>query len=157
MTLAQIDEAVRLALGLQRRPGIEGLRLRPYPDGGGVPTIGYGTTRYPDGRRVTLSDPSITQAQALEYQRAHLMRECLPVALECCPNLPRPGMLAAILDHIYNCGAPAFKGSTLRMLAAKGDYEGARAQFPRWKYDNGKVAPGLIVRNQERQKLWDLQ
>ena len=27
----------------------EGLRLKPYLDAVGVPTIGYGTTYYPDG------------------------------------------------------------------------------------------------------------
>ena len=38
----------------------EGFRPKPYLCSAGVPTIGIGSTRYLDGRRFTLSDPTIT-------------------------------------------------------------------------------------------------
>ena len=32
----------------------EGFRAKPYKDSAGIPTIGYGTIRYPDGSAVTM-------------------------------------------------------------------------------------------------------
>lgn len=34
----------------------EGLRMEAYLDGGGIPTIGYGTTVYPSGNHVKIGD-----------------------------------------------------------------------------------------------------
>ena len=45
----------------------ESWRSKPYICGAGVPTIGYGTTRYPDGRAVTMQDPEITLEQGEQY------------------------------------------------------------------------------------------
>ena len=44
----------------------EGLRLTPYLCSAGVPTIGYGSTFYEDGRKVSLQDPPITKERAEE-------------------------------------------------------------------------------------------
>lgn len=44
----------------------EGLRLEPYLCPGGVPTIGYGTIVYPDGKKVSLEDKKITKKKATE-------------------------------------------------------------------------------------------
>jgi len=49
----------------------EGLKLSPYLDSAGIPTIGYGTISYANEQRVTMSDPTITQdyaEQCLTYQ-----------------------------------------------------------------------------------------
>jgi len=35
----------------------------------GIPTIGFGTIGYPDGRKVSLADPRCTQDQAMEWLR----------------------------------------------------------------------------------------
>ena len=39
----------------------EGLRLTPYLCSAGVPTIGYGSTFYEDGRKVSLQDRKSTR------------------------------------------------------------------------------------------------
>jgi lysozyme len=44
----------------------EGLRLKPYLCSAKIPTIGYGNTYYPDGKRVTLLDKDITKQQAFD-------------------------------------------------------------------------------------------
>jgi lysozyme len=54
--------AIEISAALCRR--FEGLFLQPYLCPAGVPSIGYGTTHYADGRAVTLKDPAITKAQA---------------------------------------------------------------------------------------------
>lgn len=51
-----------------RSDGVE--VLHPYiPTQGDVPTIGHGSTRYEDGKRVTLADPPITRRRAEELAR----------------------------------------------------------------------------------------
>lgn len=47
----------------------EGLRLSPYLCSAKVPTIGYGSTFYPSGIKVTMNDKPITQATALWIDR----------------------------------------------------------------------------------------
>jgi len=58
------DRALDLGLGLIRQ--FEGLILHPYLCSAGVPTIGYGSTYYQDGSRVSLADTPIDKATA-EY------------------------------------------------------------------------------------------
>ncbi|MGF6147099.1 glycoside hydrolase family protein [Kingella potus] len=53
----------------------EGYRAAPYRDSGGVPTIGIGSTQYPDGRRVQMADPPVTPAQAVEISRVHVAKD----------------------------------------------------------------------------------
>ena len=55
-------EALRLAVEICKT--FEGFISEPYNCPAGVPTIGYGTTYYLDGTRVTLQDKPITQSQA---------------------------------------------------------------------------------------------
>ena len=50
----------------------EKFKSKPYLDSELVPTIGFGTTFYPDGTRVSLQDPSITKEKGLEYFNHHL-------------------------------------------------------------------------------------
>ena len=51
----------------------EGLRLKAYDDGGGVWTIGYGTTIYPNGVQVKKGD-TCTLEQAKAYMAHDLKR-----------------------------------------------------------------------------------
>lgn len=50
----------------------EGFSANPYKDVAGIPTIGYGTTYYPNGMRVTMKDPSVTIGQAETYLESHV-------------------------------------------------------------------------------------
>jgi lysozyme len=45
----------------------ESFRSKPYLDGEGKATIGYGTRRYPSGKPVTLKDKAINKEQAHEF------------------------------------------------------------------------------------------
>lgn len=51
---------------------LEGLKLKPYLCSAGVPTIGYGSTMYPNGRKVTMKDPPISLQRAEEIFDWHL-------------------------------------------------------------------------------------
>ncbi len=50
--------------GLALIKKFEGFRSKPYLCPAGVPTIGYGSTRYANGNAVNLSDAPITEAEA---------------------------------------------------------------------------------------------
>jgi len=53
----------------------EGFSKKPYLCSAGVPTIGYGTTRYPSGMKVLMTDDQISEELAstmLEMELVHL-------------------------------------------------------------------------------------
>lgn len=149
------DKALNLAAGLCRQ--FEGLRLTPYRCPAGIPTIGYGSTRYADGRAVTLKDPPITAAQAGDLLLLTLRRDYLPGVLDASPGLAdKPGKLAAIVDFAYNLGLGAYADSTLRRKVDAGDWAGARAELGKWVHGGGQVLPGLVTRRAAEAKLMEV-
>lgn len=148
------NEALNLAAGLCRQ--FEGLRLKPYLCPAGIPTIGYGSTRYADGRAVTLQDRPITAAQAEDLLLLTLRRDYLVGVLKASPGLiDHPKALAAALDFAYNLGVRSYVGSTLRKRVDAGDWPGARAELGKWVRGGGKVLPGLIARRAAEAKLME--
>lgn len=132
----------------------EGFRSRPYLCPAGVATIGYGTTRYSDGRPVTLSDPAITRDEAEQLLDAQLRSQFLPGVLRLCPSLiAHTQALNAIVDFAYNLGVGRLQTSTLRRRINAGDWEGAKEQLMRWTRGGGRVLPGLVRRRQAEAAL----
>lgn len=131
----------------------EGLRLTPYKCPAGKPTIGLGTTIYPDGRKVTMDDKAITEHQAWAYAKAGI-DDAVRAALKYSPNLHvRPNKLCAIADFIYNLGAGNYKGSTLKTQVNKENWEQAAVELLRWVHCNGKRLPGLVLRRKAEARL----
>lgn len=139
--------------GLDLITGFEGLRLAPYLDAVGIPTIGYGSTRYEDGSRVTMKDVKITQARAkalfmntlTTYENAVLRN--VKVALN-------QNQFDALVSFTYNLGEANLKSSTLlRKLNAR-DYMGAAEQFLRWNKAGGRVLNGLVKRRAAERALF---
>lgn len=125
----------------------EGFRSKPYLCPAGVPTIGFGTTRYPDGRAVTLQDPQVSVDEARAYMEHELRSSCLPAVIRLCPGAAaHVGGVNALVDFCYNLGAGRLQTSTLRRAVNAGDWEGARGQLGRWVRGGGKVLPGLVLR-----------
>lgn len=132
----------------------EGFRAKPYICPAGVPTIGYGATYYPDGRRVAMTDPPISQADAEAMLDAQLQREYLPGVLRLCPSLiAHPQALNAIVDFSFNLGVGRLQTSTLRRRINAGDWAGAAEQLRRWVRGGGKVLPGLVRRREAEVEL----
>ena len=127
----------------------EGFRSKPYICPAGVPTIGYGSTRYLDGRVVTLTDHSITKEEAERILLGQIQRDFLPGVLRNCPALIlRPRALNAVVDFAYNLGVGRLQSSTLRRKINEQDWEGAKEQLMRWTRGGGRVLPGLVRRRQ---------
>lgn len=111
------------AAGLLATLGAEGFRASPYvPTKGDVPTIGYGSTVYEDGRRVTLADPPVTKERALQIVRAHKSKD------EAAFQQSLPGVLLhqaeydLYLDFTYNFGIGNWRSSSMRTHLLAGRY-----------------------------------
>lgn len=139
------QDALLLAAALCRR--FEGLYLRPYLCPALVATVGFGSTAYENGVKVTLSDPPVTKERA-EQMLMHELTSIYPKVIKLCPTLPElgPGPTAAILDFTYNLGTGRLQSSTLRKKINSGELEAAREELGKWVRGGGKVLPGLVKR-----------
>lgn len=130
----------------------EGCKLKAYKDGGGVWTIGYGTTFYPDGSKVKEGDTCIME-QAEQWLQIHCNNLVFEILHEVKSTL-KENQLAALVCFVYNIGMGAFKKSTMLKLLNEGKIGEAAGQFPRWNKDNGKEVQGLTNRRLDEQKLF---
>lgn len=133
----------------------EGLRLKPYLDGGGVATIGYGTTFYENGTKVTMKDKPITVDIAVSLLRIKL-KSFADSILSLCSRELTQNQLDALCCFVYNVGVNGFKTSTMLKLINNPDSTVTEIadQFLRWDKDNGKVIEGLSRRRQSEREFW---
>lgn len=125
----------------------EGLRSAPYLCPAGIPTIGYGSTYYGDGRKVTLQDPHIDEAAASALLLHELQHTYLPGVLRNCPGLlAEEKRCNAIVDFCYNLGVGRLQTSTLKRKINAQDWDGAKEQLMLWTRGGGRVLPGLVKR-----------
>lgn len=126
----------------------EGMVLRPYLCTASVPTIGLGSTRYLDGRRVTLADPPITREHAIVLARTQIRGEFLRAVRGGCPHLTDPRRVGSLTSLAYNIGTGAFLRSTLRRTINAEAWDAVPAQWRRWNRSGGRVTQGLVNRRE---------
>lgn len=143
--------AVQVAAKLARY--FEGLRLRPYLCSAGVPTIGYGATRYEDGTHVQMTDPPITRERAEALLLWTVRRVYLPAVLRLCPGVPDPYKLAALIDFTFNLGVGRLRASTLRRRVNAQDWAAVPSELRKWNKGGGKVLRGLVARREAEVSL----
>ena len=132
----------------------EGYLNKPYLCPAGIPTIGFGTTVYPSGKKVLLSDPPITMTEACFFLKNDLIRF---------ENAINKAITVQITQHqfdalccfVYNVGIGAFMDSTLLKKINAGEYAGD--EFLRWNKAGGKVLAGLTERRHAEKVLFDLK
>lgn len=109
----------------------EGFRGTPYKDSAGIPTIGYGTILYPDGKHVGMIDKPVTEEQASGFLAYQMGLKSKAIA----PMLQKPASLhqaAAMLCLTYNIGTAAFQTSSVLRKFNAGDPAGAADAFLMW-------------------------
>lgn len=127
----------------------EGFSANPYPDPASHAepyTIGYGTTVYPNGVAVTLSDAPVTEDEALGFVQDHVDTN---ISGWLSANLPHLGQnqFDSLCSFIYNLGLANFESSSLLSAIKTGaDNETITADFNKWVYGGGVVMPGLVTR-----------
>lgn len=146
--MRQINQA-----GLNLIEQFEGCVLKPYLDVVKVPTIGIGTTVYPDGKKVTMADPVITKDQAYAFLKDYLNDECKDVELMVKVTL-NDNQFAALVSFAYNVGTNALRTSTLLKKVNASDFAGAADQFLKWDHAGGVVVAGLTRRRQAERALF---
>jgi lysozyme len=132
----------------------EGFRPYPYLCPANVPTIGYGSTVYPNGRKVSLADPKITESIADQLFHAVMVVYC--DRLNALIKKPiSQNQFDAICSLAYNIGTGAFaKSAVLRMVNAGKMTEACNA-FMSWTKGGGKVLPGLVARRNAEMLLFN--
>lgn len=141
MSKVDIDEVLKIATPFIRV--YEGLRLKPYLCSAKVPTIGYGSTRYLNGVKVTLKDPPISKETAEIMLRDSLKTTYLPSVLSLCPTLETPHQVAAILSWVYNLGAANLQSSTLRKKILRKLWAEVPKELMKWVFAAGVKSRGL--------------
>lgn len=124
----------------------EGCRLSAYQDIAGVWTIGWGHT----GKDV-YAGLQWTQEQADDALAHDLQAAAALVALYS-PGLS-DGVLAAMVDFVFNLGIGNYRSSTLCKCVNAQDWNGAKAQLLLWDHSNGQVVPGLLRRREAEAAL----
>ena len=138
----------------------EGVHLSAYPDplhGWDVATIGYGTTRYPDGRKVQQGD-KITVIDANELLEIEVGR----IAEKLRSSVPFWGAMSgnkqcALLSFAYNLGA-GFYGSagfeTISKCLVSKDWAAVPAAMELYRNPGTAVEAGLMRRRRAEGRLW---
>lgn len=133
----------------------EGYSAKPYLCSAGVPTIGYGSTFYADGTRVSLQDSPINKQIANDLLELTLNRIFIPGVLRCCPVLINyPKRLGAIVSFAYNLGVGRLQASTLRRRINEQNWEAAAYELLKWNRGGGKVLKGLDARRKAEKALF---
>lgn len=150
-------KSTRLSLkGFELIKRFEGLRLVPYKCPAGIPTIGYGNTYYPDGKKVQLTDPRITQTQAdklLEF----LVPPYEKAVDSYCRDDINQNQFDALVSLAYNIGVGNLKKSTLiKKVNLNPNDPTIKTEFHKWNKANGKVLAGLTKRRQAESDLYFL-
>ena len=139
--------------GLAIIRGFEGFEAAPYRCPAGVWTIGYGSTRTPEGAPVTAETGPITEAEAAAWMARDLER--YERAVEAYVTVPvNDNQFSALVSFTYNLGSGNLRASTLRQKLNRGDYEGAAGEFPKWRRAGGRVLKGLVRRRAAERALF---
>ncbi len=135
----------------------EGFRSEAYLDPVGIPTIGYGTIRYPDAKKVSLGE-SISEQVA----EAFLLQDCEKFArgvTEALTTNINQNQFDALVSFTYNLGIGAFQGSTLRQKINARNFTEAAQEFDRWVYATvdgvRKKLDGLVSRRRDERSLFE--
>jgi len=132
---------------------------KPYLDSVGVATIGYGSTIYLDGTKVTLKDKPITEKQATELLNLKLSRQYVPAVNKALKRVINQNQFDALVSLCYNIGTGGLAQSTLIKTVNE---DPCSKQIPYWfsvwnkGTINGKKVElkGLTLRRAREAKLY---
>ena len=130
----------------------EGLKLSAYICPAGVSTIGYGTTRHPDGKPVKMGEKI-----SVELADAYLRHDVVDIEdqIEKLVKVQlQQYQFDALVSFVYNLGIGNLQKSTLLKLINKSDFHGAMAEFLKWNKANGRPMEGLTRRREAEQELF---
>jgi len=140
--------------GLALIKAFEGFESKPYKCSAGVPTIGYGATYYPGGKKVTLQDTPINESQATDLL-ANMLGTYEQAVDSYCVDTITQNQFDALVCFCYNVGAANLKSSTLlKKVNLNPNDPTIKNEFLKWNKGGGKVLAGLTRRREAEAALY---
>ena len=138
----------------------EGCHLSAYPDplhGWDVATIGYGTTRYQDGRKVKQGDKvTVIEADQLLLQEIERIAKHLSTKIPYWSEM-RVTQQSALISFAYNLGADFYEASNFETISARlreKQWQKVAAAMLLYRNPGTSVEAGLLRRREAEGKLW---
>lgn len=124
----------------------EGFSAKPYLCSAKIPTIGYGNTYYPDGKRVTMLDKEITRMQAFEMFK-FIADKFASTVSKLVKTPLNQNQFNALVSLAYNIGTGNFASSTLlKKVNINHNDRSIELEFKKWNKVNKKEVAGLTRR-----------
>lgn len=140
--------------GLDLIKKFEGFSAKPYLCSAGVPTIGYGSTYYANGKKVKLTDSPISEEWAEELIK-HTVTHYERGVDSMTRDDINQNQFDALVSFAYNVGLTNYKNSTLlKRINANPKDPDIQKQFMKWVRAGGKVIKGLINRRTLEAQLY---
>lgn len=140
--------------GIDMIKSFEGFVGKPYKCPAGIPTIGYGATFYPDGKKVAMTDAVITEGQATDLL-AHMLISFEKYVDSYCVDTITQNQFDALVSFAYNLGPANLKSSTLlKKVNTNPADESIRLEFMKWVKAGGKTLKGLVRRREAEANLY---
>ncbi|MFD1770856.1 lysozyme [Sphingobacterium suaedae] len=141
--------------GLSLIKSFEGFYSKPYLDPVGIPTIGYGVIKYPNGKKVTIKDAPITEETASDLL-AQLLEQAYEKEVSRLVKVPlNQNQFDALVSFTYNLGSSNLSKSTLLKKVNKNPCDPTIAnEFSKWVNAGGKKLAGLVRRRKAESDLY---
>ena len=140
--------------GINTIKSFESFRGKAYLDSADVPTIGWGTIRYPNGVRVTLKDAEITQKQADIFFLHDVANSESEVDAMTIDSINQNQFDILVSFH-YNLGGGALRRSTLLKKVNRNPNDPTiKDEFTKWIYADGKRSRGLLSRRNKEATIY---
>lgn len=140
--------------GIALIKSFEGFESKPYKCPAGIPTIGFGATFYPDGKKVSMTDTPVNESQATDLLKSMLVSFEQYVDSYCRDEINQ-NQFDALVSFAYNLGPGNLKASTLlKKVNVNPNDVTIRDEFMKWCRSNGAILKGLQRRRQAEADLY---
>ena len=138
-------------IGVDLIKHFEGFISKPYLCPAGIATIGYGSTKYVDGKKVKLNDKSINENEAILLLKntltiyENIVNKKVKVQL-------KQSQFDALVSHTYNTGG---SNTLFNLINNEANDESIKKWFEtKYISANGVKLKGLIERRKAESKLY---
>jgi len=138
-------------IGVDLIKHFEGFISKPYLCPAGVATIGYGSTKYVDGKKVKLNDKAINENEATLLLKntltiyENIVNKKVKVQL-------KQNQFDALVSHTYNTGG---SNTLFNLINNEANDESIKKWFEtKYISANGKILKGLVERRNAESKLY---
>lgn len=138
-------------IGIDLIKHFEGFISKPYLCPAGVATIGYGSTKYVDGKKVKLNDKAINENEATLLLKntltiyENIVNKKVKVQL-------KQSQFDALVSHTYNTGG---SNTLFNLINNEANYVSIKKWFEtKYISANGVKLKGLIERRKAEAKLY---